>query len=61
MRPNLKKVVKLETPLDDNPPMRLTDPRFEWKSSAATDVQATWRKYGWVPPSELKAKNEGRS
>jgi hypothetical protein len=63
MRPNLKKVVKLETPLDDIPeaPLRLTDPRFEWKSSAATDVQATWRKYGWVPPSELRAKNEGRS
>lgn len=20
------------------------------------DVQATWRKYGWVPPSEQKAK-----
>jgi hypothetical protein len=24
-------------------------PDYEWKSHA--DVQATWRKYGWVPPS----------
>ncbi len=27
-------------------------PQFKWTSGA--DVQATWRKYGWVPPSELK-------
>ena len=24
-------------------------PDFKWTSGA--DVQATWRKYGWVPPS----------
>lgn len=24
-----------------------------YKISAATDVAATWRKFGWVPPSEL--------
>lgn len=24
-------------------------PDFKWNSGA--DVQATWRKYGWVPPS----------
>jgi hypothetical protein len=27
-------------------------PRFNWTSGA--DVQATWRKYGWTPPSEGK-------
>lgn len=27
-------------------------PDFKWTSGA--DVQATWRKYGWVPPSEMK-------
>jgi hypothetical protein len=27
-------------------------PDFKWTSGA--DVQATWRKYGWVPPTELK-------
>lgn len=27
-------------------------PDFKWTSGA--DVQATWRKYGWVPPSEKR-------
>jgi hypothetical protein len=27
-------------------------PDFKWSSGA--DVQTTWRKYGWVPPSELR-------
>lgn len=27
-------------------------PEFIW--TAGADVQRTWRKYGWVPPSELK-------
>lgn len=26
-------------------------PDYVWKSHA--DVQATWRKYGWVPPSGI--------
>ena len=25
-------------------------PKFEWTTGA--DVQRTWRKYGWTPPSE---------
>lgn len=24
----------------------------EYTPAAATNVQATWRKFGWVPPSE---------
>lgn len=28
-------------------------PNYKWTSGA--DVQATWRKHGWVPPSEGKA------
>lgn len=28
-------------------------PEFVWRSGA--DVQATWRKYGWVPPSGVDA------
>lgn len=27
-------------------------PEFKWTSGA--DVQKTWRKYGWTPPSEKK-------
>lgn len=44
------KVEKLKAPL--------LDPAFKYVSSAATDVQATWRKFGWTPPSEVKAQNE---
>ena len=29
-------------------------PDFKWTSGS--DVQATWRKYGWTPPSEKMAK-----
>lgn len=46
------KVEKLKAPL--------LDPSFKYISSAATDVQATWRRFGWVPPSEIKARNEAR-
>lgn len=28
-------------------------PEFKWTSGA--DVQSTWRKHGWVPPSDGKA------
>lgn len=31
----------------------LRDPNFRWTRGA--DVQATWRKYGWTPPSESRA------
>jgi hypothetical protein len=40
-------------------PVKRTDPwipvghpDFKWTSGA--DVQKTWRKYGWVPPSEMR-------
>ena len=26
--------------------------------ASKTNVQDTWRKFGWVPPSELKQKNQ---
>lgn len=30
-----------------------------WVSADRTDVQRTWRKYGWVPPSEAKRAAKG--
>ena len=45
-----KKAEKLKAPL--------LDPAFKYVGSASTDVQATWRKFGWVPPSEVRASNE---
>jgi len=49
--------------VDDIPdlPIGLTNPHFRWVASKDTDVQATWRKHGWVPPTEQKAKHESRS
>lgn len=32
------------------PRIPASDPRFKWTSGA--DVQSTWRKWGWTPPSE---------
>lgn len=34
-------------------------PDFIW--TAGADVQATWRKYGWVPPSEQRQQNPEQS
>jgi len=31
------------------PTLRTTDPRFV--PTRGADVQATWRRFGWVPPS----------
>lgn len=46
----VQKIEKLKAPL--------LDPSFKYTISAATDVQATWRKHGWIPPTELKAQHE---
>lgn len=34
------------------PSLQTTDPRFV--PTRGSDVQATWRKHGWVPPSLTK-------
>lgn len=34
-----------------NPFIPADDSQFVWSTGA--DVQATWRKYGWVPPTEI--------
>lgn len=39
-----------DTPRLTMPLIPAGHPDFKWTSGA--DVQATWRKYGWTPPSE---------
>lgn len=46
-------VVQPPTPEPTHP--LLLDPEFRWVRGA--DVQKTWRKYGWVPPSETKFRH----
>lgn len=39
-----------QTPRLTMPMIPVGHPEFKWTTGA--DVQKTWRKYGWTPPSE---------
>lgn len=39
-----------------NPRISLLDSRFVYVPSAQTDVQRTWRKFGWLPKNDLTLK-----
>ena len=46
---------ELQDPATPRLPCPLTDdPTFIYYNSASTDIQRTWRKFGWKPTSELK-------
>lgn len=53
-RKNLKVVPPQEQAQPERPAFSLLDPDFEYRPAADTDVQRVWRKYGWIPPSELR-------
>lgn len=38
--------------INTNTSPRITDPEFRWTRGVATDVLATFRRFGWTPPSE---------
>jgi hypothetical protein len=38
------------------PAVPLRDPRFQYTPAAATDVQKTWMRFGWTPPSKKEQR-----
>ncbi len=38
------------------PTQRVTDPDFKYINQAKTDVQETWKRFGWVPPVRKEDK-----
>lgn len=40
------------------PPYRITDSRFKYIPAVKTDVQQTWARFGWTPPSQKGAAHE---
>ena len=39
-------------------PTRLTDPGFVWYDAWHTDVQRTWRRFGWKTKAERDAEKK---
>ena len=39
------------------PAAGLMNPNFQYKNSSNTNVQDTWKKFGWVPPSQKAPAN----
>jgi hypothetical protein len=42
-----------DTPKRKLPCPLMDDPSFVYHNSASTDIQRTWRKFGWKPLAEL--------
>lgn len=56
MTTKTKPSLKVVPPKNEEPKQpHIFDPEFRWTRGA--DVQKTWRKYGWVPPTETKFKH----
>ena len=49
------KAIKNEVPRENLTaynPASWRDPTFIWVHSSKTDVQKTWKRFGWNPPSD---------
>jgi hypothetical protein len=47
----MKQASEKRKPSKRLPAVRLTDPRFKYSNAVETDVQKTWMRFGWVPPT----------
>jgi len=50
-KPQLKQQKKTK------PVKGLLDSNFQYKNSSSTNVQETWKRFGWVPPSQKAPVN----
>ena len=53
------KNMRLVARLSDEEMQAVTQQERRIKWASGSDVQKTWRKYGWVPPSETKFAHIG--
>lgn len=47
-------MTKLEPEVKEKPAPNITDPDFVWVEPIKTNVQDTWKRFGWTPPSEKR-------
>jgi hypothetical protein len=55
----MKTKLKAVPPATAYKPKSILDPAFKYTPSAATDVRATWARFGWIPL--VRNKNESSS
>lgn len=51
----------MNDPKITHPSVPITDPKFEYRPAAVTDITLTWRRFGWVPHNERVAAHAGTS
>ena len=54
----LRKLRSITTPKPKKPAPMATDTNSTFVYQSGADVQKTWRKYGWTPPTEYRTDFE---
>lgn len=61
MKPPIEPAKKKQSKRTAVPTISISSPDFKYVCAAATDVQKTWKKFGWVPPSKLRKEKQRES